>query len=100
VRIVRVGARGFVPSESVRRRQARERRASYVGTLLAWRPVPFAGRTLLVASEEGARRGFSAAWSRLAETEIIRIPGDHASFIAEHGKLVAAALRRALEAAG
>ena len=101
LRIARVGTRGFVPTQSVRREQAIARRASYVGTLLAWRPVPFDGRILLVESEEGERRGFSAAWSRLtAETEIVRIPGDHASFIVEHGNVVAAALRRGLEAYG
>jgi len=97
----RVGVRGFAPAATGRQRQFLDRRASYVGTALAWSPAPFDGKVLLVESEEGGRRGFSAAWSALAaESEVVRVPDDHASFIVEHGKLVGEALRRALEAAG
>jgi thioesterase domain-containing protein len=70
-----------------------------VAAALSWPPARFDGRLLLVESEEGGRRGFSAAWRRLAaDSEIVRVPGDHASFILEHGSVVGAALRRALEA--
>jgi thioesterase domain-containing protein len=54
----------------------------------------------MVESEEGRRRGFGAAWSRLSTgVEIVSVPGDHASFILEHGDLVAATLRRWLNSA-
>jgi thioesterase domain-containing protein/acyl carrier protein len=100
LRMTRVGARSFDPPVSARRQEALDRRSSYVGTLLAWRPAAFAGKVHLVESEEGKRRGFGAAWSRLSTGgEIVRVPGDHAGFVLEHGNLVAAALRRWLAAA-
>ena len=74
---------------------------AYVGALLGWRPGPFDGKLCVVESEEGRRRGAGAAWGRLAaESEVVRVPGDHESFILEHGQLVAAALGRWLEPHG
>ena len=100
VRLGKVGAQGFRPATNERRREFLERRASYVGTALAWRPAAFDGKVLLLESEESERRGFAAAWSRLAaQSETVRVPGDHASFILDHGADVGAALRRALESA-
>lgn len=101
LRMAGVGARGFVPPETPRGREAGDRRASYVGTLLASKPAPFEGRICVVESEEGRRRGSGAAWSRLAsEAEIVHVPGEHASFILDHGTLVAAALGRWLDPPG
>ncbi len=98
-RMARVGAKGLDAPLSARRREALERRASYVGTLMAWKPAPLGMKVHLVESEEGRRRGFAAGWSRLSTGgEIVRVPGDHAGFILEHGNLVAAALRRWLSA--
>jgi amino acid adenylation domain-containing protein len=101
LRMAGVGVRGFVPPETPRSREAGDRRASYVGTLLAWQPAPFEGRICVVESEELRRRGSGAAWSRLAsEAEVVHVPGDHASFILDHGKLVASALGRWLDPPG
>ncbi len=98
LRMGRVGARGLVAEGHHWERVGR--RASYVAAAAAWDPAPFDGRVLLIESAEGERRGFSAAWSRLArgECEILRVPGSHADFVLQHGPEVAAALRRALEA--
>src|SRR5262249_42636938 len=63
LRMGRVGARGLFIEGHHRERV--ERRASYVAAAAAWEPTPFDGRLLLIESEEGRRRGFSAAWSRL-----------------------------------
>jgi thioesterase domain-containing protein len=94
-RMMRVGAKGLEAPVSARRREALERRASYVGRLMAWKPAPLGMKIHLVESEEGRRRGFAAGWSKLSTGgEIVRAPGDHAGFILEHGNLVAAALRR------
>lgn len=102
LRLGRIGARGLLPEEPVRRRERIERRASYVAAASAWTPSSFDGRLLVIESEEGARRGFSASWSRLAAggLELVRVPGTHADFILEHGAAVGSALRRALEASG
>ena len=98
LRVAGVGARGFVPPVSARGREAADRKASYVGALLGWRPGPYGGKLCVVESEEGRRRGAGAAWSRLAaESEVVRVPGDHESFILENGELVAAALGRWLD---
>ena len=94
-RMARVGAKGLEAPVSARRREALERRASYVGRLMSWKPAPLGLTIHLVESEEGRRRGFAAGWSALSTGgEIVRTPGDHAGFILEHGNLVAAALRR------
>jgi len=99
IRMGRVGAHGLF-GEGHHWERA-DRRASYVAATAAWEPGPFEGRILVVESEEGERRGFSAAWSRLARgvCETVRVPGDHDAFVLEHGTEVAAALRRALETA-
>ena len=100
LRVAGVGAKGFAPPVSARGNDAAQRRASYVGALLGWRPAPFDGKLCIVESEEGRRRGAGAAWCRLAaESEIVRVPGDHETFILEHGQLVAAALEGWLHAA-
>ncbi len=100
-RMARVGAKGLEAPVSARRRETLERRASYVGRLMAWTPAPLRMTIHLVESEEGRRRGFAAGWSRLSTGgEIVRAPGDHAGFILEHGHLVAAALRRWLGESG
>ena len=99
-RIVRTGAGGLSAPIDARRRDSLARRASYVATLLAWRPAPIEGKIHLVESEETRRRGFGEAWGRLAAgSEIVRVPGDHAGFILDQGELVASALRRWLETA-
>ena len=100
LRMGRVGARGLL-AEGYHWERVR-RRASYVAAAAAWDPGPFDGRLLVIESEEGERRGFSAAWKRLARggCEIVRVPGSHADFFLEHGVEAAAALRRALEGAG
>jgi amino acid adenylation domain-containing protein len=95
----RVGARGLLAEGHHWERIGR--RASYVAAAAAWDPAPYDGRLVVIESAEGERRGFSAAWSRLARSgcEIVRVPGSHADFFLDHGAEAAAALRRALEAA-
>ena len=89
LKIARVGVRGIDPPADARRREALalERRASYVAALLAWHPAPLPMKIHVVESEDGRRRGFGAAWSRLSTGgEIVRVPGDHAGFILDHGE--------------
>lgn len=101
LRIARVGSRGLVPASNAGRREALDRRASYAGTLLAWRPRAFEGAIRLVESDESRRRGFGAAWSTVsAPQEIVCVPGDHAGLVLEHGERVAAALSRWLAPGG
>jgi amino acid adenylation domain-containing protein len=99
-RLGRVGASGFA-GEGRARRLSREHRDSYAGSALAWSPQKFDGRILVVESEQGARRGDADRWKRLAsDAEILRVPGDHTSFIVDHAEAVGGALRRALEGSG
>ncbi len=101
LRLGRVGAKGLAPPESAARRRFLERRASYVGSALSWPPEPYDGRVLLVESEEGRAKGHAAAWRRVvSHGDVVSVPGDHTSFLVEHGRLVGDALRAALEAAG
>ena len=52
-------------------------------------------------SEEGRAKGHAAAWRRVvSQGDVVSVPGDHTSFLVEHGRLVGDALRAALEAAG
>ena len=99
-----VGLRGLAPPgehERGPRRRLGQQRASYVGAALAWRPLPYDGRVLIVESAESERLGHGAAWQRAApSSEIVRVPGEHARFILDHGAFVGEALRRALEAGG
>ena len=100
-RVGGVGVRSFLPDPNPRRLAHLDRRASYVGAAMGCAPGRYDGRVLLVESEEWARRGYSTAWSRLsADSEVVRVCGDHAGFILDHETSVGAALRRALEAAG
>jgi amino acid adenylation domain-containing protein len=96
-RLGRVGASGLVAE----RRLSRKHRDSYAGSALAWSPRRFDGRILVIESEEGARRGHAERWKRLASgAEILRVPGDHTSFIVDHAEAVGEALRRVLEGPG
>ncbi len=100
LRLGRVGAKGFAPAESAARRRFLEQRASYVGSALSWTPEPYDGRILVVESDEGRAKGHAAAWRRLVpQSDVVSVPGDHTSFLVEHGRLVGDALRAALEAA-
>jgi hypothetical protein len=94
-RQARVAGRGLAPRTSSRERRSRERRDSWVGTLMAWTPERYAGAMRLVETDEGARRGFGAAWRSIcAASELVRVPGGHTGLILDHGEEVAAALRR------
>lgn len=93
LRIAGVGARGLVEPEAARRPEARDRRASYVGKLLSWRPEPFDGTIHRIETDEARRRGFGEGWDRIAAPgQVVRIPGSHLSMIVDHGDRVAAAL--------
>ncbi len=93
LRVAGVGARGVSAPATTRQKESLERRASYVGALLAWRPPVYDGAIHVVESEEAGRRGFGAAWTRLSgRGPIVRVPGDHKDLILENGERVAAAL--------
>lgn len=93
LRMAGVGARGVSAPATARQQETLERRASYVGTLLAWRPSTYDGAIHVIESEEAARRGFGEAWKRLASLgPVVRVPGDHKDLILENGERVAAAL--------
>jgi amino acid adenylation domain-containing protein len=93
LRMAGVGARGVSAPATARQQESLERRASYVGTLLAWRPSAYDGAIHVIESEEAARRGFGEAWKRLAaHGPVVRVPGDHKDLILENGERVAAAL--------
>ena len=92
-RMAGTGARGLAPPVTALRREALDRRASYVGVLLAWRPERFDGVVRLVECEESAARGYGEAWSRLcAGSRIVRVAGEHDEFILEHGAEIGVAL--------
>ncbi len=94
-RIADVGARGLVAPPAARRPQARQRRASYVGTLMSSRPKPFDGTVHRIETDEAYRRGFGDGWTRVAAPgTVVRIPGGHTGMLVEHGDLIAAALSR------
>jgi len=97
-RLGRVGAAGLAPDGGAARRISRRHRDSYTGSALAWSPRAFDGAVLVVESEQSTRRGDAERWKRLASGgEVVRVPGDHASFIVDHAPAVGDALRRALE---
>jgi len=100
-RLGQIGASGLVADGRAGRRLWRRHRDSYAGSALAWSPRKFDGRILVVESDESARRGDAGRWERLASSaEILRVPGDHTSFIVGHAEAVGDALRRALEGPG
>ncbi len=93
LRIADVGARGLVEPPAARRPEARDRRASYVGTLFSRQPEPFDGTIHRIETDEAESRGFGDGWGRVATPgPVVRIPGSHNSMIVEHGDRVAAAL--------
>jgi hypothetical protein len=92
-RIGGVGARGFDPPADARRRQSLARRASYLGSLAAWRPRRFDGRVCILECSRWSERGHGAAWARLAaEGRLRTVAGDHSEFLLEHGDEVGAIL--------
>jgi thioesterase domain-containing protein len=93
LRMAGVGARGVSAPVTARQKESLERRASYVGALLAWRPPAYDGAIHVLECEEAARRGFGDAWKRLAARgPLVRVPGEHKDLILENGERVAAAL--------
>ena len=92
-RIGGVGARGLDPPADGRRRQSLARRASYLGSLAAWRPRRFDGPARILECARWSERGHGAAWARLAADSRRRtVDGDHAGFLLEHGDEVGAIL--------
>ena len=92
-RAARTGARGFDPAPDPRRSRSLARRASYVGSLAAWKPRPFDGTLHLIECAGWSERGHGAAWARLAADSRRRtVEGEHESFLIEHGDEVGAAL--------
>jgi amino acid adenylation domain-containing protein len=80
------------------RRRLLRRRATYVGSLLRWRPERFDGTVSFIESAEGTPEGSSAQWAKLAAgARVARVPGDHHTYIREHVDSVAAALDQWLE---
>ena len=100
-RMAGTGARGIAEPATAPRREALDRRASYLGALLAWRPERFDGPVHLIECEESGRRGYGEAWSGLcAASRIARVPGEHEDFILEHGDEIGSALSGWLAEAG
>ncbi len=100
-RIGGVGARGFDPPADARRRQFLARRASYLGSLAAWRPRRFDGRVSILECSRWSESGHGAAWARLAADGRRRtVAGDHAGFLLEHGGEVGAILSEWIADAG
>ncbi len=98
---VGVAAKGIVSSAAEHRNPANRRRASYAGHLLSSRPALFAGRIGLVESDASRRHGYGRTWARKApQIEVAPCPGDHYTYIVDHGDRVADVLRRWLEEAG
>jgi amino acid adenylation domain-containing protein len=93
----RVVAAALSRSRREERRPVLVRRAAYVRLLLSAAPGRFDGLVRVVESEEGHRGGFAAAWSKhAARVEVVRVPGDHGTYLAEHVARFAAALRSGL----
>jgi amino acid adenylation domain-containing protein len=93
-RLAATGARGLAPPVDGNRRRFLASRASYLESLSAWRPRPIGGAVHVVECAQWSRRGYGAAWGRLAsDCRLVTIPGDHASLLLEHGEEVGAALR-------
>ena len=100
-RMAGTGARGLAAQETSLRRDARDRRASYLAALLAWTPGRFDGLVHVVECEESGRRGYGEAWGRLcAGSRVVRVPGEHEGFILENGDAIGSTLSRWLTEAG
>jgi amino acid adenylation domain-containing protein len=100
-RIAGAGARGLTPPVTALRREALDRRASYLATLLAWRPDRFDGAIRVLECEESRRRGYGEAWGRLCAASLcVRVAGDHEDFILEHGEQIGSTLSRWITEAG
>ena len=94
-RAASIGTRGFDPPFDARRRRALERRASYLGSLAAWRPRRFDGTVHVVECARSGELGYGAAWARLASASRRKtVAGEHDGFLLEHGEEVGAALAR------
>jgi thioesterase domain-containing protein/acyl carrier protein len=92
-RMAGTGTRGLAPEVTAPRREAIERRASYVGSLLGWKPERFDGPIQLIECEASRDRGYGDAWSRLAAaSRVVRVEGEHDGFILDHGEEIGAAL--------
>ena len=93
-RMAATGARGVDPAMDPKRRRFLAARASYLGSLAAWRPRRFGGTLHVAECAQWSARGYGAAWSRLAsQCRRVTVEGTHETFLLEHGEEIGAALR-------
>ncbi len=88
-----------------RARANAERFDAYLRAMLAYRPGPFGGRTVLLwpqsAEDDGHPGDPTHGWGAVAKhLEILQVPGGHLSCVTTHVDAVAAELRRALDRSG
>jgi amino acid adenylation domain-containing protein len=101
----RTAARALASLVQPARRRLLRRRATYVGSLLRWRPQRFDGTISFVESMGERRQRNSARWSApwaalAADARVVQVPGNHHTYIREHAGSVAAALRQWLDEIG
>ena len=72
-------------------RRIRAAREGYSKTLLRYRPKTYAGKLTLLVSEEFHKQYLTTGWANLASggVELHIVPGDHNSYIREHGHAAA-----------
>jgi amino acid adenylation domain-containing protein len=72
---------------------------SYRRTLYRYRPQPYFGKITVLANQAWLKVNPTLGWDRYAKggLEIIKLPGDHLSYLREHAAKTASELRRILE---
>jgi thioesterase domain-containing protein len=74
---------------------------NYVKTLRRYRPKPYSGRMVLLATEANYEKNSTLGWKTLAAggLEIYKLPGNHTSYLGEHVQMTAKQLKACLEEA-
>ena len=89
------GDPALAPAVDSPQAEAARRRSAYGGGLLAWRPERYEGLVHLVECAESVPEGLAAAWATVApRLDVVRVPGDHGTYIGENVDHVARALAR------
>ena len=79
-------------------REALRRRAWYTGGVSAIRPEPWSGHLRFIQSEDPRHERDAQSWATLAGSiEVVRVPGDHTTYLGDNLDEVAAILGRWLD---